>query len=352
MVEFAGWDMPLHFGSQVAEHRRVRSAAGMFDVSHMGIVDLVGPGGADLLRYLLANDIARLRPGKALYSCMLNPGGGVMDDLIVYALADGTFRIVVNAATCEKDLAWIRLQAHSRGVEVTPRCDLAMLAIQGPEARDKTVGVLPDSLRGSAGALRPFAAHAADRYLLARTGYTGEDGFEVMLPGDAAATLWQALEERGVQPCGLGARDSLRLEAGLCLYGAEMGEETSPLEAGLGWTVAWEPETRDFIGRSALEAIREAGPARGQVGLVLTGSGVLRSGQRVIIEGIGQGVVTSGGFAPTLGTSIALASVPEATPYEVPCQVEIRGKLCPAWVVKPPFVRHGKPMVQSPGVTL
>jgi aminomethyltransferase len=352
MVDFAGWDMPLHYGSQVAEHQQVRRAAGVFDVSHMGIVDLTGPGAAGLLSYLLANDVGTLRPGKGLYTCMLNPSGSVMDDLIAYSLAPDALRLVVNAATKEKDLAWIARHAAGRQVEVRPREDLAMLAVQGPQARDRTYPVLPESLRAQARELEPFTACSDGHHLVARTGYTGEDGFEVMVPSASAEALWHGLEKQGVGPCGLGARDTLRLEAGLCLYGSDMDEDTSPLEAGLGWTIAWEPRTRDFVGRSALEAQRRAGPARKQVGLVLTDRGVLRSHQRVVVDAIGEGMVTSGGFAPTLGVSIALARVPAATPYEAPCHVEIRGKLCAARVVKPPFVRHGKPMVQSAGVTL
>jgi aminomethyltransferase len=349
MVDFAGWDMPLHYGSQMAEHRQVRAGAGMFDVSHMGIVDVSGADSAALLRHLLANDVAKLVPGKALYSCLLNPGGGVMDDLIAYALGNGAFRLVVNAATTEKDLAWLQRHLGARRVETALRRDLAMIAIQGPEARQKTRAVLPRPLAERAAALDAFSACGDGRYFAARTGYTGEDGFEVMLPAQAAAEFWRDLSDQGVRPCGLGARDSLRLEAGLCLYGSDMDEDTSPLEAGLGWTIAWEPPTRDFVGREAVDAVRRAGPAFRQVGLLLTGSGVLRSRQRVVLEGIGEGVVTSGGFAPTLDASIGLARVPAATRNGAPCHVEIRGKLCPARVVKPPFVRHGKPTFQSRG---
>jgi aminomethyltransferase len=344
IVDFGGWDMPLHYGSQVEEHHAVRTDAGMFDVSHMTVVDLAGEGVREWLRRLLANDVARLQaPGKALYSCMLNEDGGVIDDLIAYFIAEDRFRLVVNAATRAKDLAWIERHAAGAGIDVRERAELAMIAVQGPNARDKAAGLLPAEARAAALELAPFTAARFDDYFVARTGYTGEDGWEIILPAARAADSWRALEAAGIRPCGLGARDTLRLEAGMNLYGQDMDESTSPLESGLGWTVAWEPAERDFIGRKALEAQRADGPARKLVGLLLEDRGVLRAHQRVVAAG-GDGEVTSGGFSPTLGRSIGFARVPAGAAASL--QVEVRGRLLEARVVRPPFVRNGKPRIQ------
>ncbi len=342
LVDFAGWEMPLHYGSQVEEHHRVRRDAGMFDVSHMTVVDIEGPEAQTFLRRLVANDVARLQPGQALYGCMLNERGGVVDDLIVYDLGRGGYRMVVNAATRDKDLAWLARQAEGLAVAIRVRDELAMIAIQGPRARELTLPHLPHSLRAPARELPSFHAAAGGGWFVARTGYTGEDGFEVMLPAEAAPDLWERLREAGVAPVGLGARDTLRLEAGMALYGQDMDEDITPLESGLGWTVAWEPEGRDFVGRAALEALRAAGVARKRVGLVLQGRGVIRSGMPVHTPH-GEGRVTSGGFSPTLGCAIALARVPSEVGPDTPVEVEIRGRRQPAQVVRPPFVRHGKP---------
>jgi aminomethyltransferase len=345
IVPFGGWDMPLHYGSQLQEHHAVREAAGMFDVSHMTVVDLSGSRVREFLRRLLANDVARLKdPGKALYSCMLNPEGGVMDDLIVYHLSDDWFRMVVNAGTTEKDLAWLDSQAPAFDVRVKPRRDLAMIAVQGPLARERAIPLLPAGLQQEAAALKVFYAAHADDWFVARTGYTGEDGFEVMLPESEAVAFWQALAEAGVAACGLGARDTLRLEAGMNLYGADMDEQTSPLESGLGWTLAWEPAEREFIGRFPLEAKRGNPANRRLVGLVLDGKGVLRDGLKIYTGEQQTGEITSGGFAPTLGRSIALARV-EAGIGES-CDVEIRGRRVAAKVVRPPFVRQGKACIE------
>ncbi len=346
LVDFAGWEMPLHYGSQIEEHHAVRREAGVFDVSHMTVVDVHGERAEGYLRRLLANDVARLEaPGKALYTCMLNERGGVIDDLIVYRAGPGWYRVVVNAATRGKDLDWMRRQAAPFGVAVDERETLAMLAVQGPAARARCLPLLPEALRAAAGALRPFHAvhEGPEGWFVARTGYTGEDGFEIILPGEAAGALWDALLAAGVRPCGLGARDTLRLEAGLNLYGQDMDEDTTPLECGLGWTVAWEPAGRDFIGRAALERQRGEGSARVQVGLVLEGRGVLRPGHEVRTP-TGPGRVTSGGFAPTLGRSIALARVPRGTGERV--EVLVRGRHLPARVVRPPFVRHGRVLIE------
>ncbi len=344
MVPFGGWEMPLHYGSQLEEHHRVRRDAGMFDVSHMSVVDLRGDGVKPFLQRLLANDVDKLKvSGKALYSCMLNERGGVVDDLIVYFLNDRWYRMVVNAGTTDKDLAWLEQQSSGFDLSITPRRDLAMIAVQGPNARAKALPLLSPALQQTGPELKPFTAAADGEWFLARTGYTGEDGFEIMLPADRAAAFWDRLREAGVAPCGLGARDTLRLEAGMNLYGSDMDEETSPLESGLGWTIAWEPAERDFIGRSVLEIQRREASLKRFVGLVLTGRGVLRNhlqlfdGERLI------GEITSGGFAPTLERSIAFARV-EPTIGDR-CEVEIRGKRVSARVVKPPFVRNGKPQV-------
>jgi len=345
LVPFAGWDMPLHYGSQLEEHHAVRRNAGMFDVSHMTVVDFTGEGARDYLRRLLANDVARLKqPGKALYGCMLTESGGVVDDLIVYYRGAAGYRMVVNAGTTDKDLAWMRAQLPSAGVELRPRFELAMIAVQGPRARELALPHVPDELREAAGALKPFFAAESGDWFVGRTGYTGEDGFEVMLPAHSAATLWQALADAGVAPCGLGARDTLRLEAGMNLYGSDMDEQQSPLESGLGWTIAWEPQDRRFIGREALESQREQPDLRRFVGLVLEGRGVLRNHLKLFSEDTEIGEITSGGFAPTLERSIALARV--AASIGDRCEVELRGKRLPARVVQPPFVRNGKVRVQ------
>lgn len=338
MVPFAGWEMPLNYGSQIREHEAVRSRHGLFDVSHMTVIDLSGPATVAFLRRLLANDVARLDDtGQALYSTLLAEDGGVLDDLIVYrrAPADAPrYRLVVNAATRDKVLAWLRARAGD-GVRVDER-ERAMIAVQGPQAVAAYCAVSGD---GTAAELAPFGFLEAGERMVARTGYTGEDGVEVILPGSEAAALWQQLTEAGVTPAGLAARDTLRLEAGLNLYGQDMDETTSPLESNLGWTIAWAPADRNFIGRAALEAQRAAGVARKLTGLVLEERGVLRAGQTVTSEA-GEGVVTSGVFSPTLGFSVALARLPRGARGEA--EVEIRGRRLPVRIVKPPFVRHGR----------
>jgi aminomethyltransferase len=342
MVDFGGWLMPLHYGSQLNEHHQVRRDSGMFDVSHMTVLDLSGQRVREFLRYLLANDVARLKNiGKALYTCMLNEHGGVIDDLIVYFQGETKFRLIVNAATREKDIAWITQQAQAFDVQVREREELAMLAVQGPKARNQVKPLLPKELQQSALALAGFNAVWDDKdYFVARTGYTGEDGFEIILPAELVTELWDGLLEAGVAPIGLGARDTLRLEAGMNLYGADMDEKTSPLESGLSWTVAFKPEDRNFIGRSALEAQRDKGNHPIMVGLVLREKAVLRGHQVVTVKNGGIGEITSGTFSPTLGFSIAFARLPAGEYEQV--SVTIRNKQLPAQVVNPPFVRHGK----------
>ena len=341
IVDFGGWDMPLHYGSQKEEHHAVRRTAGVFDVSHMTIVDIEGARARDFLRYLLANDVAKLAtPGKALYTCMLNESGGVIDDLIVYFFTPERYRLVVNAATREKDLAWITKQAAAYDVAAVERAELAMLAVQGPEARERAAAILPANIREPALALKPFVGLEAGDWFVARTGYTGEDGFEIVMPESEAARAWRALLDAGVAPAGLAARDTLRLEAAMNLYGNDMDEGVSPLEAGLGWTVAWEPADREFIGREPLEALKASTDRRRFVGLLLEDKGVLRAHQKIVVEGAGEGETTSGGFSPTIERSIALARVP-AGDYEH-AKVEIRGKLLNVRIVPTPFVRNGK----------
>ena len=344
MVDFGGWDMPVAYGSQIEEHHAVRNKAGIFDVSHMCVCDLHGARVRDFLRYLLANDVNRLRQsGKALYSCMLNEAGGVVDDLIVYYMNEKWFRLVVNAGTRTKDLAWIGSLAGAFDVRLAERRELAMLAIQGPEARDRLASLLSPEDGAAALQLGNFYGAQFADWFIARTGYTGEDGFEVMLPAEVAPDLWGRLNELGVLSCGLGARDTLRLEAGMNLYGNDMDETTNPLESGLAWTVAFDPPERNFVGRAALEDIRARGVALKQVGLLLAERAVMRQHQPVIVDNVAAGEITSGTFSPTLSRSIALARVPREAGDSV--QVDIRGRLHTARVVRPPFVRHGKVLV-------
>ncbi len=348
IVDFAGWQMPVNYGSQMDEHHQVRKDAGMFDVSHMTVIDLTGSDVRKFLRYLLANDVAKLKDrGKALYSCMLNHDGGVIDDLIVYFMDDSWYRMVVNAATRDKDLAWIDEQSSGYELEIEERADLAMIAVQGPHAREKAIEALPVDVVEAVSELDRFFGCDCGEWFVGRTGYTGEDGFEIMLPDSEAPAFWDRLAEAGVKPCGLGARDTLRLEAGMNLYGTDMTETTSPLISGLGWTIAWEPPERAFIGREALQQERARGTGQKFVGLVLEDKGVLRGHQRVIVDNVGEGETTSGTYSPTLKKSIALARVPKETGDH--CQVEIRGKLLQARVVKPVFVRDGKPVGQVSG---
>jgi aminomethyltransferase len=355
MVDFGGWDMPLNYGSQIEEHHLVRRDAGMFDVSHMTVVDLRGEQVRPFLRQLVANSVDKLKvPGKALYACMLTPEGGVIDDLIVYFMGESWFRVVVNAATRDKDLPWIEAQAQPFGVTVQERPELSMVAVQGPNARAKFASLLSPEASAAVLGISRFAAaevsgsavnaaSIAGPLFVARTGYTGEDGFEIIVPEADAVALWDALERAGVGPAGLGARDTLRLEAGMALYGQDMDETVSPLEAGLAWTVAFD-DGRDFNGRAALEAQKAAGAPRQTIGLVMDEKGVLRHGQPVhTASGVGE--ILSGTFSPSLGRAIALARVPGGELGAV--EVDIRGKRVPVRVVKYPFVREGQP---QPGV--
>jgi aminomethyltransferase len=342
LVDFGGWEMPLHYGSQVEEHHQVRRHAGVFDVSHMLNVDIKGNDVRGFLRRLVANNVDKLQtPGKALYSCMLNPQGGVIDDLIIYFLSETHFRIVVNAGTAEKDVSWMQQQASAThpDLTITPRRDLAMIAVQGPAAREAVWSVWPQR-RAASESLIAFSANVEGDVMVARTGYTGEDGFEIVLPACDAPAFWSALKTAGVAPAGLGARDTLRLEAGMNLYGNEMDETVSPLDAGLAWTVDMKTP-RAFIGREVLEA---NGKQRAFVGLKLLDRGVLRAHMKVVTP-YGDGEITSGTHSPTLGFSVAMARVPLAVVAGDTVHVDIRGKLMPTQVVKMPFVRNGKALI-------
>jgi aminomethyltransferase len=342
MVDFGGWDMPVNYGSQIEEHHAVRRDAGMFDVSHMCPVDLTGSAVRAYLHILVANNVDRLTvPGKALYTTMLNEAGGCVDDLIVYFLAEDRWRIVVNAGTADKDLAWMAAVRTGCALDctITPRRDLAMIAVQGPNARAKFWQARPASRAGTE-TLAAFYAADLGELFVARTGYTGEDGFEVMVPAAAAMALWNDLRAHGVAPCGLGSRDTLRLEAGMNLYGNDMDESVSPLDAGLAWTVDLKTP-RAFIGRTALE---QNGQRAAFVGLKLLDKGVLRAHQHVVTP-LGEGEITSGTFSPTLSCSIALARVPAGVRPGETVQVDLRGRPVSALVVKPPFVRNGKALV-------
>ncbi|MCL4757642.1 MAG: glycine cleavage system aminomethyltransferase GcvT [Rhodocyclaceae bacterium] len=345
MVDFAGWDMPVNYGSQIDEHHAVRRDAGMFDVSHMLALDLTGTGAKEFLRGLLANDVARLKtPGKALYSCMLTEAGGVIDDLIVYRFADDDWRIVVNAGTADKDVAWMRARIAATGanVSLTARRDLAMIAVQGPNAIAKASAAMPE-LSAAGEAPSPFSAIRHGDTLIARTGYTGEDGLEITIPAKEAASLWNALLASGVHPCGLGARDTLRLEAGMNLYGQDMDETVSPLDAGLAWTVDLRDEARAFVGRPALEVPTSA--PRAVLGLILEDKGVLRAHMPVFSR-LGEGETTSGSFSPTLERSIAFARLPAEIEAGELVEVDVRGRRLRARTVKLPFVRNGKILVE------
>jgi len=341
IVDFGGWDMPLHYGSQLEEHHIVRKHAGAFDVSHMTVVDVTGNEATAFLQMLLANDVARLSDeGKALYSCMLNHEGGVVDDLITYYLGPNRYRVVVNAGTRDKDIAWLNAAVAPFEAEISERPGLAMIAVQGPEARQRAASVVDKEWREAALALKAFHGMEAGDLFIARTGYTGEDGWEIMLPEAMAAQFWQACIAAGIRPCGLGARDTLRLEAGMNLYGSDMDETISPLEAGLGWTIAWEPEGRDFTGRGPLTKMLANKSRRKFAGLLLEGKGVLRDHMRVVVDGLADGEITSGGFSPTLDRSIAMARLPAGN-YDR-AKVDVRGRLLDVRVVKMPFVRNGQ----------
>jgi len=341
LVDFAGWEMPISYGSQIEEHHQVRKHAGMFDVSHMGVLDVDGEQATEFLRFALANDVQKLKePGRALYTCLLNERGGVIDDLIVYRLGERAYRIILNASRREADTTWLTALANDYAVTLTPREDYAIMAVQGPKALEIAKTVLPEAWEPILSELKPFRTHIIDQLQVARTGYTGEDGIEMVMPGDDIAAIWEAFAKAGVKPCGLGARDTLRLEAGLNLYGNDMTEDTSPLISNLSWTIDWKDEHRDFVGKQALLHEKEAGVKQKLVGLVMTEKGVLRDHQHVHFSDNKVGEITSGSFSPTLGCSIALVRIPADATGDV--HVERRGKTVAVDIVKPPFVRHGE----------
>jgi len=349
IVDFSGWLMPLHYGSQIEEHHSVRQKAGIFDVSHMTVIDVEGPEAKKYLQWLLANDVSKLTCiGSALYSGMLNSEGGVVDDLIVYFIADNKYRVIVNCATREKDFLWMGKQADGFNVTLSPQPHLAIIAIQGPKAMSLLMQTLGQKESDSLSDLKPFQSVMMKDCLYARTGYTGEDGFEVIMPSRTASDFWISLCNLGAKPCGLGARDTLRLEAGLNLYGAEMDESINPLAANMGWCIAWKPENRSFCGREAVEHERILCKEK-LVGLVLNERGVLRGGQTVCLSDGQKGVVTSGTFSPTLNQSIALARVPSNTNVDS-ALVEIRGRQLPVTVGSPKFIRLGKVVFKAMGV--
>ena len=341
MVDFAGYSLPIHYGSVIKEHHSVRQSSGMFDVSHMTIVDVSGTNSKDWLRRLFTNDVAKLKHGQALYSCMCLEDGGVVDDLIVYFLDDDNYRVIVNASTREKDLAWFEKNAQD-GVSFTVQDDLALVAIQGPDAVATASQALEEfGLDGAkTQALKRFSAWRSDQWFIARTGYTGEDGLEIALPAERAAEFWESLLQKGVNPAGLGARDTLRLEAGMSLYGNDLDEQHSPVESGIAWTVDLSDADRQFIGRPVLEAQKTSGAEHRQVGLTLEGKGVLRQGQTVELEGVAVGEITSGTFSPTLEKTIALARV--NTPMVGTCEVRIRDKSHAARIIPVPFLSGEK----------
>ncbi len=338
MVDFAGWDMPLHYGSQIQEHHQVRKDAGMFDVSHMGIIDVMGEGAKAFLQILLSNNVDKLKmPGKALYSCMLNKYGGILDDLIVYSVSPLQYRLVVNASTTHKDLQWMQKIAVSYAVTLNHRTDLAIIAIQGPQAIKK-IGFAKPSLAENLKMLNTFEFFEQDNFFVARTGYTGEDGVEVILPATEALLFWSACDKQGIQPVGLGARDTLRLEAGFNLYGQDMDETVTPFGSHLQWTVAFDPLDRAFMGREPLEIEKKIGCAQKLIGLQLQGKGVLRRHQSVICNSKKVGEITSGTFSPTLQRSIGFARIERDIHHG--CEVEIRGKQFEVDIVETPFVRR------------
>ena len=341
LVDFFNWEMPLHYGSQIDEHHAVRTNVGVFDVSHMTIVDVLGAGGRAFLRKLLCNDVDNLtHVGQAMYSCMLNEHGGIIDDLIVYQRSADNYRIILNAATRDKDLDWIGHKSEGFSVGLQERRELSMVAVQGPKAKETLESILSPAMADGISTIQPFECVDIDNWFFARTGYTGEDGFEIVMPRQDIVPFWQLLIDAGVHPCGLGARDSLRLEAGMMLYGQDMTESNTPYDSGLAWTVKLMPEGRDFIGMGALISQKAQGVTKKMVGLILEDKGIMRHGMRVVLQGSEDGVITSGGFSPTLGKSIAFARIPNESRDQV--QVEIRGKLMTASVCKPRFVKHGK----------
>ncbi|QIV95904.1 aminomethyltransferase [Allofrancisella inopinata] len=342
MVDFSGWSMPINYGSQIQEHNNVRENCGLFDVSHMFAVDIKGQDAEAFLRYLLANDVAKLGSNQAQYGCMLNHEAGIVDDLITYKVDSEHFRIVVNAGNRESDVAWFRKNAKNFDVNIAPQEDLAIVAVQGPKAADVVKQALSTDIAGKVLDLKPFTFSMFDKWMFARTGYTGEDGFEIILPAGNAVEFWNKLISLGASPAGLGARDTLRLEAGMHLYGSDMNINTTPLERGLSWSVDLSDELRNFIGKKAFLATKAKGIDTKWVGIVLRSKGVLRAAQEIVFDNGKTGYITSGSFSPTLKIAIALAYIPKDGGNP---KVNIRGKLLEVEVVKPRFVKNGKSLI-------
>jgi aminomethyltransferase len=345
MVPFAGWHMPLQYPKGILEeHHVVRRAAGMFDVSHMGEVDLLGPGALEAVHVLVTGDVGALPDGKALYTVTCRPHGGIVDDCIVYRFGPERLRIVINAANLDKDVAHFREHAAGRCELVDRSDELGLIAVQGPTA----VGIVAELAGDPALARVPSfglrdATLAGVPVTAARTGYTGEDGFELFVAAQDAPAVWRALHGAGVEPIGLGARDTLRLEARLSLYGQDIDETTNPYEAGLGWVVKLDrgPAAPKFVGYDALAEAKAKGPTRRLAGFAIEGRGIVRPGAEVLGEGDAViGHVTSGGPAPTVGGAVGLAYVPAGLPADAPLRLRQRGKVLLARQVKGPFYRR------------
>jgi aminomethyltransferase len=340
MVDFGGWEMPINYGSQIEEHHAVRQNVGMFDVSHMTVIDVEGPEATDFLLHLLANDITKLNTNQAMYSTMLNHQGGVIDDLITYKISDSKYRVVVNAATREKDLAWFEQEIAEFDAFMQEQSDTAMIAVQGPNA----IKVLQPLIDLDLSETKRFYAAYNDDMFVGRTGYTGEDGVEIIVASEAAEALWDQLIAANVQPCGLGARDTLRLEAGMHLYGQDMDENITPLECGLAWTIR--KDNLEFNGADALEDLKLAGINKKLIGLVLEDRGVLRHDQTLTDDNGHTGIITSGGYSPSTEKAIAMAVVDKDMNADS-VKVQIRNKNLSCRVVKLPFVRNGKSLIED-----
>lgn len=340
MVDFSGYSMPLQYQSQLQEHRAVRQYAGIFDVSHMVTITITGNDTLAFIRHLVANDIQQITAGKAMYTCMLNPDGGVIDDLIVYYFNDQHCRLIVNAACASKDIAWMQQVATAFNTTITTPPDMAILAIQGPQALALAPSILPAPYQDSIAALKPFHTVSHDTGFIARTGYTGEDGFEIVVPNEQAMTIWQRALQANIMPCGLAARDTLRIEAGLNLYGQDMDEDTSPLIANLQWTVSLKDKKRDFIGKQAFIHQMQRGIEHKLVGIAMTQAGVLRNQQAIAFDHHDNGIITSGSFSPTLNHAIGFARVPIHAPTTG--IIEHRKKITSVYLTALPFVRKGQ----------
>lgn len=345
MVAFGEWEMPMHYGSQIQEHLNTRREVGMFDVSHMVVTDIQGPEATHFLRSILSNDVAKIQPNQALYSCLLHHQGGVLDDLIVYQLSTDHYRLITNSVTREKISLWLNQLAQDFQITLQPQTQYALIAIQGPKAIETVSQQFATlGLQSKIKALKSFSALQTEHCFIARTGYTGEPGVEILLSAEDGVSLWNNLAEAGVSPCGLGARDTLRQEAGLNLYGQEMDETTNPYEANLGFTIDLSDSTRNFIGKQAVLAM-QAQAQFNLVGLVGDKSQIMRRHAPVFLADKTEGVVTSGTYSPTLSCAIAFARIPKQPAASV--EVMVRRSPVQAQVVKLPFVRQGLATFES-----